>query len=665
MRSRTVSVAALMALALVSQALAAGAAPATPSRTTARISRGVTVDTAVEVALRHVREQHAELGLLASDVSELSVSDAYRSRHNGITHVYLEQRIGGLQVRGTAMTVNVTSQGDVLHLGSRFTRGIRGAASGAVALDAEQALRRAAQQLGLALTAEVRTLQAPIGSERATVLSDAGISLSPIPARLVYQPGANGSLRLAWNLAIEEVSELHWWDVTVDAVTGELLDKVDYVDSEDSAATAAAVGRQNHEESAKKRDYSTPQPPKRAIDYSSYRVFPLALESPNDGGRKLMRNPADALASPWGWHDTNAKPGVEHTVTQGNNTHAYVDYTGVGNTPIPFLEADGGQGLKFDFELDFTRPPQQNRNAAITNLFYWNNVTHDLLYRYGFTERAGNFQVNNYERGGEGSDPVQAEAQDHGGANNANFATPPDGTSPRMQMYLWPNTRHRQLIDGDFDAGVIIHEYVHGLSNRLTGGPEKSDCLRTHDERQGEGWSDFYPIALTVRPGDNGEDPRGLGTYVLGQESRKDKGIRPTPYSTNKLINPSTYDTIKSAAEPHGVGYVWATMLWEVYWNLVDKHGYNPNPYESWRTGGNNLALQLVTDGMKFQPCEPGFVDARDAILAADKALTHGANQCEIWAGFAKRGLGYRAKQNDPQSKVDGESDSSTHPSCR
>lgn len=657
--------AGLMALALVSQALVAGAAPAAPSPSVTRPARAVSVNEAVEIAILHVRDNHAKLGLRAGDVSEISVSEAYRSPHNGITHVYLEQRIGGLQVRGSAMTVNVTSDGEVLHLGSRFKNGIREAASGAVVLGAEQALLKAAEHLGLAPVGAIRTLQPATGPERLTVLSDSGIALRPIPARLVYQADPNGELRLAWNLEIEETSQLHWWSVTVDAATGALLDKVDYVDSEDSAATAAAVSRPSEAKRGAKGDYPTPQPPERAIDYSSYRVFPLSLESPNDGGRKLMRNPADALASPWGWHDTNAKPGVEYTITQGNNTHAYVDYTGVGNTPIPFLEADGGQGLKFDFELDFTRPPQQNRDAAITNLFYWNNVTHDVLYRYGFTERAGNFQVNNYDNGGKGSDPVQAEAQDHGGANNANFATPPDGQSPRMQMYLWPNTRHRQLIDGDFDAGVIMHEYVHGLSNRLTGGPEKADCLRTHDERQGEGWSDFYPIALTVLPGDKGEDPRGMGTYVLGQDSRREKGIRPTPYSTSKLINQATYDTIKSAAEPHGVGYVWATMLWEVYWNLIDKHGFNPNPYESWRTGGNNLALQLVTDGMKFQPCEPGFVDARDAILAADKALTDGANQCAIWAGFAKRGLGYRAKQNDPASKTDGISDFTTHPACR
>jgi hypothetical protein len=95
-------------------------------------------------------------------------------------------------------------------------------------------------------------------------------------------------------------------------------------------------------------------------------------------------------------------------------------------------------------------------------------------------------------------------------------------------------------------------------------------------------------------------------------------------------------------------------MLTEVYWNLVAKHGFNPNIYDSWMTGGNNLALRLVSDGMKFQPCRPGFVDGRNGILTADLALTGGENQCAIWRGFAKRGLGFSATQGDTNNVNDG-----------
>ena len=170
----------------------------------------------------------------------------------------------------------------------------------------------------------------------------------------------------------------------------------------------------------------------------------------------------------------------------------------------------------------------------------------------------------------------------------------------------------------------------------------------------GEGWSDYLGVALTMRAGDKGADPRGLGTYVLFDDSRKGAGIRPAPYSTDMTVNPATYDAVKTAAAPHGVGYVWASMLYEVYWNLVDTHGFNADVRGDWTTGGNNLATQLVMDGMKMQPCLPGFVDGRNAILAADQALTGGDNFCDIWAGFAKRGLGTNAAQGTVASKTDG-----------
>jgi extracellular elastinolytic metalloproteinase len=400
------------------------------------------------------------------------------------------------------------------------------------------------------------------------------------------------------------------------------------------------------------------------------------MESPNDGERSIVANPADALASPFGWHDTNGVAGPEFTITRGNNVNAYAD-TIDDEAADPGSQPDGGPGLDFDHPIPtFDASPLVYRDAAVDNLFFWNNLMHDVTYRYGFTEEAGNFQASNYSGDGRGGDDVQAEAQDGSGALNANFATPEDGTPGRMQMYLWVDAfdtlglgpedivreYNGQVRDGDLDSGVIAHEYGHGISNRLVGGPDNVSCLRTHDEREGEGWSDFWSYALTMRPGDDGATPRGIGTYVVYHEGgRSDTGIRITPYSTDMKVNPSTYDTIKTAAEPHGVGYVWASMLWDLYWNLVEKHGFNPNPYDSWKTGGNNLAIQLVVDGMKFAACEPGFEDARDAIIAADAALTGnvakgkpGKNECLIWRTFARRGLGVNAKQGDFELKTDG-----------
>lgn len=635
---------ALVATATVTLSLSL---PLIPTATAHAPSR---IETPVMVAIEHVQRHHRQLGLRAADVAHLRITDAYRSTHTGVTHVYLRQTIHDLDVERGNVTVNVMPDRSILSIGSRLEEDITSRVSRTAELNAVAAARRAAEHLHLTSTTDPVVLsEASVGDRRTTLLWSA-ISVSPIPLRLVYHPAGDGRLRLAWQLEIEEVSHQHWWQIAVDAETGNILAKTDYVNqhTDPHREEQRALG-------TSKRELAT--------DGSSYRVYALPLESPNDGDRRLVKSPADKKASPFGWHDTDGRKGHEYTTTRGNNVHAYADYSPGFNSALPTMDADGGTELAFDFDLDFTLPPQLWKDAAVTNLFYWNNITHDIAYRYGFNEAAGNFQVKNYSNKGSGGDPVQAEAQDGQGVNNANFATPPEGQSPRMQMFLWPSTPHRQLIDGDLDGGVIIHEYGHGISNRLTGGPSNATCL-FNQEQGGEGWSDWLAVAFTTRNRAEIHKPRGIGTYVLGQEDRHQKGIRPTPYSIDKAVNPTTYDSIKSSAVPHGVGYVWASMLWDLYANLVKKHGFNQNVYAGWQTGGNNLAIQLVMDGMKMQACEPGFVDSRDAILDADKALTGGRNWCIIWHSFASRGLGVKANQGASTSVADGQEDFSTPPAC-
>jgi hypothetical protein len=143
-----------------------------------------------------------------------------------------------------------------------------------------------------------------------------------------------------------------------------------------------------------------------------------------------------------------------------------------------------------------------------------------------------------------------------------------------------------------------------------------------------------------------------MGTWLIN-ESSNGVGIRDYKYSRSMTVNPMTYNTIKTAAIPHGVGSVWCTMLYDAYWNMVDKYGFNPNFYEP-ASGGNNMMLQLVVDGLKLQPCSPGFVDARDAIIKADSIRNGGANRTLLWKAFARRGLGWSAKQGSSSSRSDG-----------
>lgn len=204
--------------------------------------------------------------------------------------------------------------------------------------------------------------------------------------------------------------------------------------------------------------------------------------------------------------------------------------------------------------------------------------------------------------------------------------------------------------DGSFDNHVIVHEYAHGLSTRLTGGPSNANCL-DNDEQMGEGWSDWYANMLTMTKDDLPTDARAVGTWLFGQD-RDGRGIRDFPYSTDLSVDPRTYADVINTRSAHAVGSIWAAMLWELTWGLIENHGFDEDIYNG--NGGNNIALALVTEALKIQPCSPGFVDGRDAILAADRILYNVNNECIIWDAFAKRGLGFSANQGSSDSTTDG-----------
>ena len=78
-----------------------------------------------------------------------------------------------------------------------------------------------------------------------------------------------------------------------------------------------------------------------------------------------------------------------------------------------------------------------------------------------------------------------------------------------------------------------------------------------------------------------------------------------------------------------------------MFLTLVDKYGFDANQYTG--TAGNNRALFLITDAMKLQPCRPSMIDARDAIIESNVLNYGGEDFCDLWAVFARRGLGVSA----------------------
>jgi extracellular elastinolytic metalloproteinase len=342
-------------------------------------------------------------------------------------------------------------------------------------------------------------------------------------------------------------------------------------------------------------------------------------------------------ASEFGWHNDGTQT---FKTTRGNNGIAHTNWenknSGFLDLPRPVSES-----LTFDYPFSLNDSDWKGyANASVTQLFYTSNKYHDVLHTLGFNEKAGNFEINNNGAGGLGQDFVYLNAQDGSGVNNANFATPPDGQPARMRMYIWNTTT--PFRDSSFDAGVVIHEYTHGLSNRLTGGPANAGCLSLLESGgMGEGWSDFYATAIRLKAGDTRATEYPMGDWISGRPL----GIRNYLYSTDLNQNPQVYSDADSYDKVHPIGNIWASMLYEVLWNLIDKHGKNDDWLPKFDdngvpTDGKYLAMKVVMDGMALQPCNPTFVSARDAIVDADKALTGGKNLCEIWSGFAKRGLG-------------------------
>ncbi|MBA3770168.1 MAG: M36 family metallopeptidase, partial [Blastocatellia bacterium] len=346
-------------------------------------------------------------------------------------------------------------------------------------------------------------------------------------------------------------------------------------------------------------------------------------------------------------------PNSEASSATRNFSYSYSPFnpnTNTGDEPVPAPQ---------------TYPGSAYQQGTVTQLFYISNWFHDELYRLGFTEQAKNFQNDNFGRGGSSGDRVRAEGQDSNGFNNANFSTFADGIRPRMQMYLWAGPTPD--IDGNLDADVVIHEYAHGLSNRLHG--NASGLTMNMSRGLGEGWSDFYGHAMLSEATDpiNGiYTTGGYDTYlgVFGYTNNYYYGIRRFPKAVMSFTggngrshNPLTFaDADQSqldvsdgafargpygsdnADAVHNLGEIWSSALWEVRARMINRLGW---------AVGNRKVLQLVTDGMKLAPLAPTFITERDAIIAAAQASSPptvaAADVADIWAGFAVRGIGASA----------------------
>ncbi|TFK72838.1 hypothetical protein BDN72DRAFT_855212 [Pluteus cervinus] len=407
------------------------------------------------------------------------------------------------------------------------------------------------------------------------------------PPSLEYFAKEDGTAVLTHVIEIQNEEAGTWYEAFIDAHSGELVSVTDFVAD------------------------------------ATYRVLPVNKETIPDG-IQLLVDPEDLIASPGGWLSTAATKLMSTLIGGHRNSQ--------GNTTVQ--SATSTFDYLYNTALEATAAP--NPDAARVNAFYTVNTVHDFTYRYGFTETAFNFQSNNNGKGGSANDPVLIQVQSTAGTNNANFATPADGSSGQMRMYLWTYTTPRR--DGALENDIVVHEMTHGVTNRMTGGGT-GRCLQTTESGgMGEGWGDALADWTE-------KTSAAVPDYVMGQYVISDAdGIRTHPYSTNATTNPLRYSSIAALNEVHNIGEVWANLLHNVYSALVSAHGWsasartNPDGTE-----GNIVWLHLFLDALALQPCNPTFVQARDAWIQADVNRYAGANKCTLWRAFTSKGLGQGA----------------------
>ena len=340
------------------------------------------------------------------------------------------------------------------------------------------------------------------------------------------------------------------------------------------------------------------------------------------------------------------------TTTDGNNCIAYADLSSPNGFGPGDVIGKVSSTRTFDYKYNHAKAAKDATNLqnSLVGMFFHVNWLHDRWYEAGFDEASGNAQKDNFGLGGAGGDPILAERNDFSGTDNANMSTPSDGASPRMQMYEFVGPNPQPSRTSNHEALITFHEMGHYITNRLVG--NANGLTNTQGRAMGEGWGDFFAICMTSQK----KDDFKKGVFAVGgwtdvTPQFKDNyyfSIRRYPYSADMTKNPLTFKHISNNVvlpsgagsppinsspagnnEVHNAGEVWCAMLWEVFVNLVAKHGHEV---------AEKRMLAYVIGGLKLTPPQPTFTQARDGVVAAVTAIA-AADLPEVKAGFAKRGI--------------------------
>jgi len=480
---------------------------------------------------------------------------------NGVEHARFEQRIGGLRVYGSYAKTAIGADGAPRALIARIARNPNAPA---------RAVVTEADALRAALDLNFKGTAAPGLARKAGAIAE--FAKTPF-----FQNAPTVERVIIGEDLLEEGFLVETWSAKDNLLYHTLID-----------ATGAVVDNEL----------------RTAED--NYNIF---ADHPGVSAQTIVAGPGAGNAqSPSGWLS-----GAQSSILiQGNNVRAYLDRNNNNAPDTGGVSITDGNFVTVA-SLSSAPTTTGNQAVAVQNLFYLNNVIHDALRSYGFVEGAGNFQENNFGLGGLGSDSVDAEAQDGGGTNNANFATPADGSNPRMQMYLWTATTPNR--DGDLDSDIVWHEYGHGLTWRMIG-----SMSGNVPGAIGEGMGDVLAIIHN--------DQDAVGEYSYNRAA----GIRSSVYSTH----PDTIGDFAATRGVHRNGEIIAATIWDMW--------------TRYKAAGHNTATIMgdIVGGMNFIPAAPNYFQMRDGFLAQAPA----GRDCLIWEAFAARGMGAGGSMNSTGSSI-------------
>lgn len=552
----------------------------------------------IKRALDHMIDIRGPLGLTGNQSPEYSADPYYQKTSSGAISVHLQQLHRGIPIFQSTETVRFAPNGSISEtIGNTIS--VFEDIPVSPQLSVEKAVLKAAQYVTQPEQDEQETDQfgepmIPTSvdldgfepkviatfrdkSEQPTVLEEGPFG-DKIKANLILFP-MNKNLRLAWETVITMPLYESQYRTLVDAENGEILYCHQLVQDIMARGNVYLIDGGNQPQMM---DF-----PRQLIDYD--------LPIPND--------------LPTVFPDT----WVEKDRTIGNNVISHLNFNG------PTMKGTSQDGIVY-----FDPEDKVSDKQKILNIFYFNNFMHDYFYLLGFREKDGNFQEDNFGRGGAPTDRVEARTYNEVIRGTATMGTRIDGLKPIMKMGVVRSTK----LHTAFDSSVVFHEYTHGVTNRLVGGRMDVRSLESlQSGGMGEGWSDYFPCTIN--------NTTVVGAWVTNQA----QGIRDYPYDSDFPDNFGDLGSGRYNGEkPHPIGEIWCATLMEMNRNIT-----------------TNLGVQLVVDALKLSPSNPSFLDMRDSILAALDAMLeagmlssahHSETLQGIWAAFAKFGMGPNARSN-------------------